>query len=215
MTQSSLALPGSEAEIVRLPIQAARVAVDALVPGGRVVGMTKGQFSLIDLIKALLEKTGPAHLTISTWTAGIRDVENVGFLTERGDALSLRLLVDRSFPGRQPKYCAKVLEVFGPEAIRCTRTHAKFVLLDNDAWSVVVRSSMNLNRNPRFEQFDIDDDPAIFRLFEGLIEEMETSAPEGLDGDPSQVEAAFVSALGGGVAERCDPRDELRSLSPF
>lgn len=175
--------------------------IGTLEPGARIVGLTKGQFSLLDLIKAVLISTGPAHLTVSTWTAGIRDVDNVGMLIERGDLLSLRLLVDRSFPGRQPKYCQRVLEVFGEDAIRCTRTHAKFALIRNDDWAIVIRSSMNLNRNPRFEQFDLDDDPAMFEFFERHWSEIETEAPAGLGITTRECDRVFAGALGGGLAE--------------
>ena len=35
--------------------------------GTELVGLTRGQFSLSDLIEAILNKTGPASLSISTW----------------------------------------------------------------------------------------------------------------------------------------------------
>jgi hypothetical protein len=175
--------------------------IGKLDPGTRMVGLTKGQFSLLDLIRAVLVSTGPADLVVSTWTAGIRDVDNVGFLVERGQLRSLRLLCDRSFPRRQPKYCRRVLEVFGESAIRCTRTHAKFALISNEDWKIVIRSSMNLNRNPRFEQFDLDDDPDIFEFFQSHWAEIETTMPEGLDVSTATCDRAFAGALGGGLVE--------------
>lgn len=36
--------------------------------------LTFGQFSLMDAVEAILEKTGPADVAISTWTAGMPTV---------------------------------------------------------------------------------------------------------------------------------------------
>jgi len=161
------------AKFVKIPHGDARNAVKLLGRYGRIIGMTKGQFSLIDLISALLEKIGPSHCVVSTWTTGIRDQESADWLLRTGRILSLKFLTDYSFPSRQPKYAESMVERFGSDTIWCTRTHAKFALLSNDdGWRVVIRSSMNLNRNPRFEQFDIDDDAEIFAFFEAQVDDI-------------------------------------------
>lgn len=153
--------------------------------------MTKGQFSLLDLIRAVLAHTGPASLTLSTWTAGIRDVSNVGLLLDQGLLTGVQLLVDRSFATRQPAYCGAVRRVFGDDAIRCTKTHAKIAIVENDEWAVVIRSSMNLNRNPRFEQYDIDDDRELAAFFRRHFEEMSEQAEPGLNVSNRDVDAVF------------------------
>lgn len=193
------------------PYQSALETIGELEPGCRIVGMTKGQFSLLDLIRAVLASTGPAHLIVSTWTAGIRDAENAGMLIERGELLGLKLLCDRSFPRRQPRYCARILEIFGPDSIRMTRTHAKFALLHNDDWHVVIRSSMNLNRNPRFEQFDLDDDAELYEFFERHWLELEYEMVAGLDATTRECDQVFARALGGGLAEGTSLDDSLQS----
>lgn len=190
----------SPADIVTVAVGPAEEVAARIRAGCRVFGFTKGQFSLLDLVKAVGLKTGPVHLTISTWTAGSRDTENVGMLRDQGLFLSLRLLVDRSFATRQAQYCETVRRVFGDEAIRCTRTHAKFALLRNDTWNVVIRSSMNLNRNPRFEQFDIDDDPVLADFLQAHCDEMSETMPAGLAQPTRVVDAAFVASMGGGLS---------------
>jgi hypothetical protein len=124
-----------------------------------------GQFSLLDLVEAVLAETGPANVTVSTWTSGIRDIERAAWLLESGSIKSFALLTDRSFPGRQPAYCRALVARFGVGAIRSTRTHAKFALIRNDGWNICIRSSMNLNANPRFEQFDLDDSTVLCEYF--------------------------------------------------
>jgi hypothetical protein len=73
------------------------------------------------------------------------------------------------------------LERFGPEAIRMTRTHAKFGLIGAGDWRISIRTSMNLNPNPRCEQFELDDDAAIYRFFEEYVSELMVAVPAGLD----------------------------------
>ena len=188
----SLPLPASPAALLMVPQGGARIVAASLAPGGRVAGMTKGQFTMIDLLAARIERNGPAHVELSTWTAGIRDANNAAMLLDSGRLLSLRLLVDRSFATRQPAYCGAVRRLFGDDSIRCTRTHAKIALLRNDGWSVAVRSSMNLNTNPRFEQFDIDDDPAICGFFAGHFAEMSEAMPPGPAVDTREVDRVFA-----------------------
>jgi hypothetical protein len=169
--------------------------IGTLSSGCRVIGITKGQFSLLDLIRAVLDQTGPADVLISTWTTGIRDAENANFLIQQGRMKSFRMLTDRSFVTRQPQYVARVLEIFGADAIRCTKTHAKFAIIRNEAWDIAIRSSMNLNRNPRWEQFDLDDSADIADFFTSLYDEVAESTPAGLVIPSNKIDAVFQSAF--------------------
>ena len=55
--------------------ESAQNAVGILEPGIELYGLTMGQFSLIDLILAVLRQTGPAHMTVSTWTAAGAEIK--------------------------------------------------------------------------------------------------------------------------------------------
>ena len=134
--------------------------------------LTFGQFSLMDAIEALLERTGPADVAIATWTAGSADLSRSAESLHNGNIRSLRFVVDSSFGQRQPGYLAKVRELFGDEAIRSTRTHAKFAVITNDEWNVAVRTSMNLNENPRLESIEVSDDPALAGFLLRVVDEI-------------------------------------------
>lgn len=148
---------------VRRTINAATAAeaVGPITPGMEVYGLSKGQFSLIELIDHVLAATGPADLVVSTWTAAGADLAHAQGLLTSGLVRTARWLVDFSFPSRQPGYCGQLRTRFGDDAIRCTANHAKFVLVTNEAWTVVIRTSMNLNLNRRLESYEISDDPAL------------------------------------------------------
>lgn len=150
-------------------------ARDALSDFGRGMEtycLTFGQFSLMDAIEAILEKTGPADVSLSTWTAGGADLARSAESLHNGNIKSLRFVCDCSFGQRQPGYLAKLRELFGDEAIRTTRTHAKFAVITNDEWSVAVRTSMNLNENPRLESIEVSDDPDLAAFLLRVVDEL-------------------------------------------
>lgn len=165
--------------------------------GVRIVGVTGGQFSLIDLIEAVLEQVAPADVLVSTWTPGKAEMERVCELLETGMISRFRLLVDRSFPSRHPEYVARVSEILADGAeIRMTKTHAKFALVAAGDWRICVRTSMNFNVNPRLEQFDLDDDPRIYELFDRVARDLFEAVPEGLVVAPEDVSRGFRRASG-------------------
>jgi len=53
-------------------------------------------------------------------------------------------------------------------------THSKFALFRNDAWQLVLRSSMNLNMNPRFEDFTLAHDPELMTFMQTIVDEIWT-----------------------------------------
>lgn len=179
-----------------LPYESARIALEGFEPGGRVVGLTKGQFSLIDMVNVLLEKIGPADVVISTWSAGLRDTTALQEMKESGRVRSVTIITDRSYPTRQPGYALSMEEAFGKENIRTTNTHAKFVLLKSDTCSVCIRSSMNLNKNDRCENFDVDDDPDIFGFFNDFVQEVFQKSPlQGFIESRSEVDPVFKTLM--------------------
>lgn len=150
-------------------------ARDALADFGRGLEtycLTFGQFSLMDALEAVLEKTGPADVAISTWTAGNADLSRSAEQLRCGSIRSLRFVADCSFGQRQPGYLAELVRLFGEGAIRTTRTHAKFAVLTNDEWSVAVRTSMNLNENPRLENIEVSDDPVLAGFLLRVVDEI-------------------------------------------
>ena len=144
------------------------------------LGLTYGQFSLLDLIDATLELTGPADVVISTWSAGFYDVEEAVRWRDSGRMLSTRFVMDSSDKRRQSTP-GDVAELFGAENVRTFRSHAKFVLISNDSgWRICITTSMNLNLNPRLEQFEMTDD---VDRFDFMMEFVEACFAELAEGD--------------------------------
>lgn len=152
-----------------LGITNAADAIGELEHGCEVYGLSDGSFSLVDILVHVLDTTGPADVVVSTWTAAGADIDFALRLLADGRIRSIRFVVDFSFPIRQPAYCAALRERFGDDAIRVTKNHAKFCTVTNDAWAMVIRTSMNLNENRRLESFEISDDRGLADYLAGVV----------------------------------------------
>lgn len=145
------------------------MAVQTLKKDSRIMGLTRGCFSLIDLIHSVLKKTGPAHVICTTWSAGIKDVHQIEWMKDTELLKSFMLITDHSYVTRQQGYAASIEDIFGKENIRTSEVHAKFTLIYNEDWSIVIRTSMNLNANKTCENFEIDADQEIFDFYMNFI----------------------------------------------
>jgi hypothetical protein len=155
----------------------AKTAALGLDHGTSVYGFTLGQFSISDLIAAVLDRIGPADVTISTWTASAAKIDEAFDLFESGAIRSCRWLLDPGFKSRQPKFAQVLVNRFGLEAIRTVSNHAKFVVLRNDDWNVVIKTSMNLNNNPRLENYEICEGRELAEYIDGFVDYIFDTTP--------------------------------------
>jgi len=160
-------------------IASAKEAIGTIEKNTDVFILTYGQFSLIDALVAILDQTGPADVIISTWTAADAHLQRSAALLESAQIRSLRWIVDRSFETRQPEYCFHMRKLFGPGCIRAIRTHAKFMVVRSETHDIVVRTSMNLNENPRLENLEVSWDCGMADFFQSIADELFDEVAEG------------------------------------
>lgn len=141
--------------------ESARKAIGEIYGGMEIYGLSKGQFSIINIVEEILKQTGAADVIISTWTAANAEIKKAEDFLGNGLINRLHFIVDRSFKTRQKKYYDMLIEKFG-DIVSETDSHAKFVLIRNESWDIVIRTSMNLNENKRLENFEISDDKALY-----------------------------------------------------
>lgn len=153
----------------------------------RIMGLTRGQFSLIDLIYSILKKIGPSDVFIVTWSAGIKDVNNVKWMMDSRLIKKVRLITDHSYKTRQKKYAQSIEELFGIENILTSEIHAKFVLIENDQFKITIRTSMNLNANKTCESFELDEGQEIFDFYYSFISHLEQNQQKGFVHDSAKV----------------------------
>lgn len=176
-------------------------AIKGFAKDTRVTGLTNGKFSLISLIRSVLDITGAANVIISTWSAGFYDANAINDLITCGKISDLKIILDRSFKTRQEQYSHHINKIFRPENIRTTDTHSKYVLIWNDEWNVCIRSSMNLNENKRCENFDLDNDTNIFNLFKEFSDELFAKMPAGIIESREIVDPVFDSLFEKGITK--------------
>lgn len=167
-----LGLPPKQRETKYYRRESAAEALGTLERGLQRYILSKGQFSVIEFMHALVAQTGPAHTIISTWTAAGGDIAEAHAFLESGRLLSTRWLVDFTFARRRPAFCGQLRALFGLDAIRVTRTHCKFFCAWNDAWAVTVLTSANLNRNPRCENFLVIEDRPMVDFHRHYMDEL-------------------------------------------
>lgn len=143
-----------------------------LEPGMHQYGFSKGQFSLIDVIDTLTETLPGGDLDISTWTAAKADLGRLEEIFTSDKVKRLRMLLDFSFQRRQPSLIHSIRKRYGLDALRITRNHAKFLAYKKDEWRIVVRTSMNLNFNPRLEDVDICDNAPLYDFLDDILNQI-------------------------------------------
>lgn len=136
--------------------------------GCEILGLTKGQFSLSDLIHCIAEDVGPCDLDISTWTAAGADAAGMVQLVESGKVRKMRWVVDDIFIKRQPGLSRAIIK--GGGQMRILKTHAKFAVFRGDDLMVALRTSMNLNANPRIEYFEITEGLELVNFFTEYVD---------------------------------------------
>lgn len=137
-----------------------------------VFGLTGGQFSLLDLVRAALLQTGPAHLVLSTWTIGVRDVDGLAWMIESDQVISAAMAVDGGMERFAAERASYLVWRFGEDAIHVGITHAKFVTIRNDSWDLALLTSMNLSGNPRTEHFQLLEDAGLCDMLDDHVRSM-------------------------------------------
>lgn len=148
-------------------------ACGPIEPGMIATGITKGSFSMLDLIEHVLSTTGPAEVDVSTWTMGIYDADVLWNFVDNGGVQRIRFLLDPSmFRVSQSRYAPAFLAAFGGDAIRAVENHAKFTLVGNAEWQITICASMNLNRNKRLENFCLFEGRAAYDFYRAIVDDV-------------------------------------------
>lgn len=142
----------------------AAAAIGPIDPGMHVFLVTRGQFSMLDMIAHVLAMLGPARVSVWTWAIADYEVEAMAALMASARILEGRLVVDRSAEVRSAATIQAWRDRFGASSVRVCKNHAKIARVWTADRAVLLRGSMNLNWNPRFEQADITEGGADFAL---------------------------------------------------
>lgn len=146
--------------------------IGPVVPGMSLFAITRGQFSMIDAVMHVLDQVGSAKLSIWTWA--IADYELMQFerLQSEGRITDGLLIIDNSARKRNSEIISAWQERFGGKSVRYVMNHSKIATIDGNGFKVLLRGSMNLNFNPRFEQLDVTEGGPDFDLVKQIEQEI-------------------------------------------
>lgn len=190
----------TRAKLSATDLASAREALGEIVPGGVLVGVTKGKFSLLDLLDAVLAQTGPATVDVSTWTMGVYDADALWRTAENGLIKRMRFLLDPSMFGRREDLASAFIFAFGSQAIRAVDNHAKFCTIRGADLDVTITGSMNLNRNARLENFVVIEGADVADFYSAIVDRVWAVTAERFEGKKrSRIEfdALSIEAVSG------------------
>lgn len=118
-------------------------------------GITQQEVALVHVVARILEFVTDALVDVATWTVGMDSLALLSSLINESRIKDFRLLLDRSYGSRHPRYVPRLMSVIREEQIRITRSHAKFVVILNDDTGAIISTSMNFDMNRRFESFSV------------------------------------------------------------
>ena len=142
----------------------AAACIGPIEHGLSLFALTRGQFSMIDIINYLVGELGRAGVSVWTWVVADYEVEVMTALIDNGQVTEGMLIVDYSAGKRSPDIVESWRSKFGPGSVKSCKNHAKIARIWNDEYRFLARGSMNLNFNPRFENFDLTEGGADYDL---------------------------------------------------
>jgi len=142
--------------------------------GSSIFAVTRGQWSMIDAILHVLDCCeGDCALSLWTWTVAAYEVEVLTRLRLDARLSSGCLVIDHGARQKNAGIVAEWNASFGPASVRYVVNHAKIATIaDGKGRRFLLRGSMNLNFNPRFEQFDLTEGGEDYALVKRIEEEL-------------------------------------------
>lgn len=148
--------------------------VPALEPDSFTDILSNGQWSLHEMIAHLVHLTGPAKVLVTSWGISVEPLKAVIRLVESKHILRLQMLFDHRVRLQCPEAYQTLVALAGREevSVHLTKVHAKTVVITNDRWSLVLRTSANLTNNPRIESYVLTTHKSAERFNRGWIEQV-------------------------------------------
>ena len=102
--------------------------IGTITPGFSVFALTRGQFSMIDAILAILDQTGPAALSIWSWTIADYEVQCLKRLQNDARVTSGTMIIDHGARRKNAAIIADWKATFGQSSVRYVLKAAENVL---------------------------------------------------------------------------------------
>lgn len=162
--------------VAKESFKTAKECIGDVSKGMSLFAVTRGQFSMLDAVLHVLDQVGRAKISLWTWTIAEYEIERFRELQRDGRLYDSTLIIDGAARKKNADLIAEWKRAFGENSVRYVLNHAKIARIENDEYKFLLRGSMNLNFNPRFEQFDITEGGLDYDLVEEIESELEILA---------------------------------------
>src|SRR5437773_888970 len=96
--------------------------------------LSRGQFSMIDMIHHCLKEIGVAQISVWTWTIADYEIEAMESLLLRKEIISGALVIDASADRRNQVMINRWRDRFGEDKVKVCKNHAKIARVWNDTF---------------------------------------------------------------------------------
>ena len=148
--------------------KALQAAIGELREGHLAHFYTFGAWSLHELVAYCLQQTGPAEVTIMTWTFSETPARSLLALKAEGQITKLTLVVDKRVKTKNPK-AFQLLQATS-DGLKEARTHAKVVVIRGGKFAVTIIGSANFSTNLRYESGCVFTDGQVAEFHQNWIE---------------------------------------------
>jgi hypothetical protein len=110
---------------------------------------TGGRWSMHEMVRMILLKTGPAKVWMTTWTITEEPMRVLLDLIKTGYISELSAVLDYRIEKRKPEAFQLASNII--TRIKLTKCHAKVAVIRNEEWNITIVGSANFSKNPRIE----------------------------------------------------------------
>jgi hypothetical protein len=167
-------------------MRSAAETIGRIESGMSMFAITRGQFSMIDVIQHMLDECGRSEVSVWTWAIADYEVECFEGLMNDDRISGGLLVIDRSAEQRNAVLIDRWRGIFGRESVRVCKNHAKVATVAGGGFHLLARGSMNLNFNPRFEQLDVSEGGPEFAMIRKIESELPVLPPKCSNRDAEQ-----------------------------
>jgi hypothetical protein len=162
-SNSTLRMPsGTSKEILNMARKTLAADIGEIKPDESIYFFSKKEWSMPDLIDYVTTQFGPCALRLTSFSFTSPALVHIKNLIEIRQLTNVQFLLDKSVKNQKEKYQQlKAIDI----DVAFLSCHAKVVLLHNSKINLVIVSSANINRNPRWEAGVIETRPAVFNFY--------------------------------------------------
>lgn len=124
--------------------------MEAIQPNRCYHMLSKGSWSVYELIVYLAKQIGPCQLVFTTWAISEEAALTFCGLKEKGIFTSVTGIFDHTTESHKNGALTICKTYF--KQIAFAHLHAKVTILQNDAWKICIVSTANMTKNPRYER---------------------------------------------------------------